>query len=144
MLQCLSGMYLFGMFLQTLKNECLFTLEVLMKNEYIYAVQWVDHGGPYHEPQWEEQIPTVLIQMGLNPSKMLLELGGLKIKNLPDGCNLFGYIKTSVPIPRLDGKYKPHPRWVESIQLWFHTFEPRKEDIEERYELFDFEDLFYS
>ena len=116
-----------------------------MKNEYIYAVQWVDHGGPYHEPHWEEQIPTVLTQMGYNPSEMLLDLGGISLYIPTMGeAVLFGYIKTSEPIPRLDGKYKPHPRWVEEIRLWFNTFEPTKEHILEWYDLSDFEDIFYS
>lgn len=111
---------------------------------YIYAIQWVDHGGPYHEPQWEEQVPTALTQMGYDPSETIIKMGGLKIKGLEDGCNLFGYIETNKPIPPLDGKYKPHPRWVESIRLWFHTFEPKEDTIEEWYDLYDFEDIFYN
>lgn len=110
---------------------------------YIYAVQWVDDGGPYHEPQWEEQVPTVLRQMGYDPDAMMIKMGGLKLKNLEDGCNLFGYIKTTEPIFKLDG-YKTNPRWVELTRLWFNTFEPKQDTIEELYDLYDFEDIFYN
>ena len=111
---------------------------------HIYCIQWIDHGGPYHEPRWDEQVPTVLRQMGFNPDEIIINMGGLKLKNLEDGCNLFGYIETTQNIPRLDGLYKPSPRWVESISLWFNTFQPNLEDIEEWYNLHDFEDIFYN
>lgn len=111
---------------------------------HIYAIQWVDHGGPYHEPHWDEQVPTALKQMGYDPDKIIVNIGGLKLKHLPDGCNLFGYIETTTPIPKLDGKYKPHPRWVQAIQLWFSTFEPPIENVEQWYDLYDFESVFYN
>lgn len=111
---------------------------------HIYCVQWIDHGGPYHEPRWEQQVPTVLRQMGYDPDVMLLNMGGLKLKNREDGCNLFGYIETSIEIPRLDGLSKPSARWVDSIKLWFYTFKPNLDEIEEFFDIYDFEDIFYT
>ncbi len=112
---------------------------------YIYAVQWIDHGGPYHEPQWESQVPIALKQMGLDPTQVIVDKGGIELYNPKNGkINLFGFIETNVQLPPFDGMHKSSPRWVESNKLWFYTFEPKSELILERYDLFDFEDIFYN
>ena len=41
--------------------------------KYIYGVQWIDHGGPYDEPNWENQVPTALEQMGLDSKAVIKE-----------------------------------------------------------------------
>lgn len=117
-----------------------------MKNKnYTYAVQWIDHGGPYEEPQWERHVPTALKQMGLDPDKVIVEIGGLELYNPTKGeITLYGYIETNVELPQFEGMKKSSPRWVEEISLWFYTFEPKSEMILERYDLYDFEDMLHA
>ena len=112
---------------------------------YIYAVQWIDHGGPYHEPFWQDQVPTALEQMGFDPNEIIVNMGGLSLhQTFASEPVLFGYIETNVKLPKWDGMVKPSPRWVEQIVLWFYTFEPKEEDIVERFSLSDFECVFYN
>ena len=90
---------------------------------YTYAVQWIDHGGPYHEPNWDDQVPTALEQMGFDPNKIIVEMGGFKLKAVRENnCDLFGYIKTNVELPKWDGMISGSARWVDEIVLWFYTY----------------------
>lgn len=107
---------------------------------YTYAIQWIDHGGPYHEPQWEDQVPTALKQMGLDADKIIVDMGGLKLLN----GELYGYIKTSTPLPEWDGMLAGSDRWVEDIVLWFYTWKIKKQDIAEWFDLCEFDDVFYN
>ena len=118
---------------------------------FLYAVQWVDHGGDYHEPQWESQVPTALTQMGFGPKNMLVDIGGVRLANKRYGLSsyqsptlLFGCIETTVPLSEWDGTNKNSERWVESIRLWFRTFEVKQEDIIEQYDFDTFEPLYYG
>lgn len=112
------------------------------QDKFLYVVQWIDHGGPYDEPQWESQIPTALEQMGLDPNKVLLDIGGLALRIVSrKEPMLFGCIETSVELPKWTGMIKPSPRWVEEITLWFYTFKPIEENIVERFDFEDFEQL---
>ena len=106
---------------------------------YTYAVQWIDHGGPYHEPHWEDQVPTALRQMGLDPDKIIVDMGGLKLSN----GELYGYIKTNTSLPEWDGMLVGSDRWVEAIVLWFYTWKVKEEDIAEWFDLYEFDDVFY-
>ena len=114
---------------------------------HTYAVQWIDHGGDYHEPQWEAQIPTALKQMGLDPTKVLVGMGSMSYKSQYEWQNdllLYGYIETIVELPQWEGLKKESPRWVEEISLWFYTFEPQKEQIVEKFSMEEFENLYHG
>jgi hypothetical protein len=109
---------------------------------FLYAVQWIDHGGPYDEPQWESQIPTALEQMGFDPSKVLVGIGGIALRIVSqEEPTLFGCIETNVKLPKWTGMVKPSPRWVEEIVLWFYTFQPKEKNIVERFDFEDFDKL---
>ena len=110
----------------------------------LYAVQWIDHGGPYHEPNWQDQVPTVLKQMGLDPNVVLKDIGGISLHDPKSGTTeMFGFIETTVELPEFDGMIKSSPRWVEQIRLWFYTFTPEIENIVDRWDVYEFEDVFY-
>tara|TARA_R110002124_G_scaffold269637_1_gene437571 strand:- start:47 stop:388 length:342 start_codon:yes stop_codon:yes gene_type:complete len=103
---------------------------------YTYAIQWIDHGGPYDEPQWENHVPTALKQMGFDADKIILNIGGLKLSN----GELYGYIKTNTPLPEWDGMYVDSDRWVNEIVLWFYTWRVKPQDIAQYFDLYDFEE----
>ena len=107
---------------------------------HIYGVQWIDHGGPYDEPNWENQVPTALEQMGLDPKAVIKEIGGFKLNNQPGSNGLFGFIETNVELPQWGGMVKGSPRWVESIQLWFYTFNVKEDNIVQRWTVHEFEE----
>ena len=108
--------------------------------KYIYGVQWIDHGGPYDEPNWENQVPTALEQMGLDSKAVIKEIGGFKLNNQKGSCDLFGFIETNVELPKWEGMIPNSPRWVESIQLWFYTFNVKEDNIVQRWTVNEFED----
>ena len=72
-------------------------------------------------------------------------MGGLalRVKHQKEPI-LFGCIETNVKLPKWNGMINSSPRWVEQIVLWFYTFEPKEEDIVERFSLSDFECVFYN
>ncbi len=114
---------------------------------YLYAVQWIDHGGPYHEPNWQNEVPTVLEQMGFDPNVILNNIGGISLHNQKTGMtNMFGFIETTVELPEWDGMKKSSPRWVEQISLWFYTFtpNPKIENIVDRWDVDEFDNVFYN
>jgi hypothetical protein len=112
---------------------------------HTYGVQWVDHGGPYHEPNWSSQVPTALRQLGFDPNKVLVEVGGVKMKvEREDNYPFFGYIKTNVALPEWDGMSRESARWVDDIILWFYTWELNEDRVEEWYELEEFDELYHS
>lgn len=110
---------------------------------YTYAVQWIDHGGPYHESCWDDQIPTVLEQMGFDSSKVLLEVGGFKLKGEEDD-KLYGFIKTNVELPKWNGMLSGSARWADTISLWFYTWEPNVDEVQEWYDWERFDELYHS
>ena len=111
---------------------------------YIYGVQWIDYGGPYEEPAWEDQVPTALEQMGLDPNTVIEEIGGFKLNNQPGSSGLFGFIETNVPLPKWGGMVKGSTRWVEDIQLWFYTFSVNEGNIVKQWTVQEFEEEIYQ
>lgn len=124
----------------------------MTQKTFTYAIQWIDHGGPYHEPQWEQHVPTALTQMGFDPNKIIVNIGGLALvpkANNDNDIQLFGYIETNVEIPQWIGQpsnlQANQTRWVDDITLAFYNFEPHHHyHIERKYDLDDFEDVFYQ
>lgn len=110
---------------------------------YLYAVQWIDHGGVYHEPNWQDKVPTALSQMGFDPNAILIDIGGLLLED-EGGRTYAGYIETNSKLPKWSGLVKPSDRWVEDISLWFYTFQPPKDTIASRWAIEEFEEIFYG
>lgn len=123
-----------------------------MQQTFTYAIQWIDHGGPYHQPNWQQHVPTALRQMGYEPDTIIVNIGGLALvpKSFNDNdIKLFGYIETTVEIPEWIGQPANlkgnQTRWVEDISLAFYTFEPHHYyQIERKYDVHEFDFVYYQ